>query len=507
MQFQGLGGNDTFTIDSNGAATAGGSVDFVKFLISVDGGTGANGLNLEDFSKTTGAIVTVTSTTIGTATGDTFFGSCGALDYSNLATIALDMSNAAGVGDVVNVNSTSAATTIHGNGGDDQFNVGNSDLSNIHAPVTVFGDAGTDSLTVDDHTRTNAVDYHVDPTSIEICATPTDTPIAIFNNTLEFAKLIGTQDINQFDVTPNADTEFTIDGQNLRTSPGDYLSVRFAGTTDPKLVFTNTGISRNGMWEFANRKNVDFLNIERFNFFPVVVYSADAAKNGKPTVVVVNADDPTDIVSTFQAYESGGTLKTTYREGVRVAVGDINGDGIPEIITAPGHDDAPLVKIFDLSGTLLESFNAYAVSYIGGVNVAVGDVDGDGLNDIILSPSRGQSEIRVFSNQSATTPAVPFSATNYQHFLAFKKTFIGGATVAAGDVLDGGPVNSRGGNHCGCRLGMRDTVLVFNASSLVGMLYPLTRRRYRLPHRFCPSPPICVAGFRWRWATLTPIRS
>ena len=187
---------------------------------------------------------------------------------------------------------------------------------------------------------------------------------------------------------------------------------------------------------------------------PVLVYGADAAKNGKPTVKVVDATTGA-LITSFLAYESN------YTQGVRVAVGDINGDGIPEVITAPGHNHSPQIKIFDiLTGTEIAgtSFMAYDSPYKGGVSVAVGDVNGDGLNDIIVAPSRGHSIIRTFLNQSATNPAVPFDTTHHNQFLAFATKFIGGAMVASGDVEGDGKAEI----IVGAGAGMRDTVEIFD---------------------------------------------
>jgi hypothetical protein len=358
----------------------------------------------------------------------------------------------------------SVPITLAGNGGDDVFTVGNGDLTLIQSPVAVVGGDGNDSLTVDDSARMTDVDYHVDPTTIAICVSPGPPPlemnIATFDATLEHAHLNGTQGINRFDVTPSASTEFFIDGNLPSTLPGDFLSIRFAGTTTPHL----TNVGGTGQWTFGNRMPVDFTHIERFNFFPVIVYGADAAKNGKPTVKVVDAGSGT-VVTSFQAYGAN------YTQGVRVAVGDVNGDGIPEIITAPGHNHSPLVKIFDLlSGTAIATatLNAYSSTYLGGVMVAVGDVNGDGLNDLIVAPSRGKSLIRAFINQAATNPAVPFDSNHVNQFLAFPKTFIGGSTVAAGDVSGDG----RAEIVVGSGAGIRDTVRIFDGLTTASTMTP-----------------------------------
>src|SRR5262249_54043775 len=152
-------------------------------------------------------------------------------------------------------------------------------------------------------------------------------------------------------------------------------------------------------------------------------------------------------------------------------------DGIPEIITAPGHNHEPTVEVWSLANvapatppTLVQSFDAYGTKQKVGVMVALGDVNGDGRNDLVTAPSQGPSEIRVFINQSATTPATPFVANVFGRFLAFNKKFIGGSTVAAGDILDdaANPANNKNAEIVvGSGPGMRDTVLVFNSNQLI----------------------------------------
>src|SRR5262249_54979024 len=82
---------------------------------------------------------------------------------------------------------------------------------------------------------------------------------------------------------------------------------------------------------------------------------------------------------------------SSFAGGVRVAVGDVNGDGTGEIIVAPGAGGAPLVKVFSASSapggaggfSELQSFVAYRTSFTGGVYVAAGDLDGDSKQDIV----------------------------------------------------------------------------------------------------------------------------
>ena len=56
--------------------------------------------------------------------------------------------------------------------------------------------------------------------------------------------------------------------------------------------------------------------------------------------------------------------------GVRVAAGDVNGDGLSDIITGAGPGAGPHVKVFDSQSlNVLHSFFAYEPNFTGGVFV------------------------------------------------------------------------------------------------------------------------------------------
>ena len=113
--------------------------------------------------------------------------------------------------------------------------------------------------------------------------------------------------------------------------------------------------------------------------------------------------------------------------GVYVASGDIDGDGFADIITGAGPGGGPHVKVFSgQSGSELNSFFPYTPSYQGGVRVAVGDIDGDGIRDIITGAGAGgNGHVTAFH---AVTGA-PLAS-----FFAFGPGFTGGVHVAAGDI-------------------------------------------------------------------------
>lgn len=85
---------------------------------------------------------------------------------------------------------------------------------------------------------------------------------------------------------------------------------------------------------------------------------------GSPTVKVYDGDNGA-LRAEFLAFPAGFT------GGVQVAVGDVTGDGTPDIIAAAGPGGAPRVRVFDGTDlSLIADFDAYASSFQGGVFVA-----------------------------------------------------------------------------------------------------------------------------------------
>jgi hypothetical protein len=130
-------------------------------------------------------------------------------------------------------------------------------------------------------------------------------------------------------------------------------------------------------------------------------------------------------VSSFLPY--GG-----FTGGVRVATGDINGDGLADIITGAGAG-APggHVKVFDgLTGAESQSFFAYDVGFAGGIFVSSGDVNNDGRDDLITGADAGApgGHVKVFDGQTGSL---------VRSFLAFEG-FAGGVRVASGDINNDG---------------------------------------------------------------------
>ena len=149
------------------------------------------------------------------------------------------------------------------------------------------------------------------------------------------------------------------------------------------------------------------------------LFASGADAGGGPHVRFFNADGSQRL--SFFAYDP------SFTGGVRVAVGDVNGDGVPDLITVAGSGGGPHVKVFDgTSGNLIASFFAYDPTFAGGVYLAAGDVNGDGHADIFTGAGAGGGpHVKVFDGRTGN---VLYS------FFAYASTFTGGVRVAAGDV-------------------------------------------------------------------------
>ncbi|MBI5794303.1 S8 family serine peptidase [Candidatus Uhrbacteria bacterium] len=106
---------------------------------------------------------------------------------------------------------------------------------------------------------------------------------------------------------------------------------------------------------------------------------AVAPESGSPPSVRVFTNTGSEVVAQFDAYAS------SFEGGVRLTMGDVDGDGEEEIVTVPGPGGGPQVRIFDLEGNLENDFFAFEENLRSGYFVATGDVDGDGVEEIVVS--------------------------------------------------------------------------------------------------------------------------
>ena len=144
-----------------------------------------------------------------------------------------------------------------------------------------------------------------------------------------------------------------------------------------------------------------------------------------------------DLLASFLAYEG-------FTGGVSVAVGDVLGTGRAQIVTGAGPGGGPHVKVFDLaSGGVAEavSFFAYDAGFRGGVTVAAGRLDASGHDLIVTGAGTGgQSHVKTFDVARRVD-------VETRSFFAYDAGFRGGVNVAAGDGYIATGAGNGGGAH------------------------------------------------------------
>jgi hypothetical protein len=122
-------------------------------------------------------------------------------------------------------------------------------------------------------------------------------------------------------------------------------------------------------------------------------------------------------------------------QGANIAVGNLTDSAGDEIVVAPAAG-LPVVRVFTRTGTKQREWRPYPVGSPArpndGVQVAIGDLDGSGNNEIVTVPASGQLWVRAWTQAGEPFP----TAANHVNF--FVNTFdlrdVEGLRVVLADV-------------------------------------------------------------------------
>lgn len=259
----------------------------------------------------------------------------------------------------------------------------------------------------------------------------------------------------------------TITASNLTIPAGSsedfslsyVVNVNFSKEGADSLL-TDAAIS-SGFFSDANSSNND-ASEETPIYSGFIVTAPGVAIDGKYAKPVIRVFDK----ATGAALYSFSAYEPKYRDSIRVAVGDFNGDGVDDIVTTTMHNGGRM-RFFD--GTTGERFSegplSAEVAVFGhaknaGAFVAVGNISGSNLMqptvfresfgnypEIVVGSSLGGGKVKVYSldfqeevqEEVQVDSIVPFGGniqalTVIKEYTPFGTKFKGGVRVAVGDV-------------------------------------------------------------------------
>src|SRR5262249_34599298 len=222
-----------------------------------------------------------------------------------------------------------------------------------------------------------------------------------------------TATVNWGDGTTSLATVVSLGGGNYRVDAPAHTYV------NPRTYSVNVTVTHDRLPAITSPNQITTVN-------PALI-AVGPGEGGGAEVRVLNAQTGA-MVAHYFPFGPG------WKGSITVGLGDLKGDGHVDVVMGAGSGGAPRVVAYDVqTGALVANFFAYEPSFRGGINVSVGDVDGDGKADIVTGAGAGGApRVVVFSGASVVTGAA--NPAMLASFFAYDSSFRNGVNVAAGDV-------------------------------------------------------------------------
>ncbi len=262
------------------------------------------------------------------------------------------------------------------------------------------------------------------------------------------------------------------------TGPASVAIGDLDGDGKPDLAVANVGASSVSVYRnistsgsiaassFANK--IDFTTGTE----PRSVAIGDLDGDGKPDLAVANLNS--NSVSVFRNTSTSGSITTSsfaakidFTTGSgpsSVAIGDLDGDGKPDLAVAnEGSNNVSVLRNTSTSGSIVAGFFAAKTDFTTGSfpnSVAIGDLDGDGKADLAVANGNSNS-VSVLRNTSSSGSITTSSFASKIDFT----TGDGPVSVAIGDLDGDGKPDLATANYGGV-----NTVSVLHNTSSSGSI-------------------------------------
>lgn len=245
----------------------------------------------------------------------------------------------------------------------------------------------------------------------------TDKPKTVVLNG-EYEKIHGIQD-------PKVNNGMIVNEVTVDTNDSIILMKTFAKIDD--VLFPNGGFARFFDVKGNRVRNGFFTFEEKYKGGDQVAH-IDVDGNGKRDLVVARGAKLSAWQDDGQPLMTVYPFTANYKGEMRIAIGDINGDKKMELLVAPSDGYPAPIKVYTLYGAAYRAdWYPYGTQYKGGFHIAVADVGNDLGNNIILGAGVGREPI---------VDMFDYAFNRVTGWRAFEATFKGGIDVASGD-LDG----------------------------------------------------------------------